>query len=147
MPIFVQYIFATVVNRIFKHLGWSRVECRIDTSHLPTVISTSGILEIRLSSVSINCKFCSIPVCGMLVGIKRNEPSFRLGINSSPMPGKRSLEACQKVVCLKSLPAYGFKPFGDKTECCIESQPYHNTKEYRNQRYKHKFPTMFQAPT
>ena len=93
--------------------------------HFPTVDSTSGIFEIRLSSIAIYSRFCSIPVCGIVVGISKNDPSFRLGINSCPSPGKRLSADCHKSVCLNDLHPTVSNPFATTEN--VLSKPSHIT--------------------
>ena len=52
---------------------------------LPTTVSISGILATAISNCCKTLLFSSMPECGIEVGISRNEPSFKDGINSLPV--------------------------------------------------------------
>ena len=51
----------------------------------PTTVLTSGILATAISSCCKIRLFSSTPECGIEVGINRNDPSFKDGINSLPV--------------------------------------------------------------
>src|SRR5690606_40790666 len=51
-------------------------------------------------------RFASTPECGMEVGMSKNEPSLREGINSSPRPGKVSDIADQPEDSLRFQPNF-----------------------------------------
>ena len=82
-PVLIQDIFRTVVDRILEHLYRCWIEGGVYTAPF-----TDGGLHLgdRGQPFVERLYICSIPECGMLVGISRKEPSFRLGINSCPMP-------------------------------------------------------------
>ena len=53
----------------------------------PTTVSISGMARMAMSCFWTMSKASPTPACGMVVGMNRNEPSSRLGMNSRPMPG------------------------------------------------------------
>ncbi len=82
--------------------------------HFPTTFSTSGMLFTLLSSILITSRFSSIPECGMVVGISKNEPSSKFGINSFPVPGKTSVKEFH---ALLSFTKFGIKPNSFSAPC------------------------------
>ena len=56
--------------------------------HLPTADPISGMVMTCLSILAITSIFSEILECGMVVGISKNDPSFKAGINSFPNPGR-----------------------------------------------------------
>ena len=92
---------------------------------LPTTRSTSGMALIAMSWSWRTSRASPIEACGIVVGIQRNEPSSRSGMNSLPRPGKVWLMATQgfeRRTAWRSPPRLSDRP-GNDAEHAIEPQP------------------------
>ena len=147
VTVFIQYIFGTVDDRVLEHLGWCRIECRIDPSPF-----ADGRLHFRNMADSFVQYFNILlvllnPRMGH-AGWHQQEGSLVEAWHKLLSDSRKTVTGCLPETRLaESIPTHCFKTFCHNTECLVETHPDDQSKKYCCDGQCHELPPVGQAPT